>query len=241
MNIYLVRHAEPDYSIDSLTEKGWREARLLAQRLARIQPAHYYVSPMGRARDTASFTLEAARAQAEECDWLREFSAAYDMPQMDGCCRLAWDMLPRVWADDPIYYDAARWFTGAVYRDSGIEAAYHRVTQGFDALLARHGYQKDGGVYRVVKPNCDNLILFCHFGVECVLLSHLMGCSPVVLWHHAVALPSSVSILATEEREAGTAVFRMSRFGDLSHLDAVGEPASFSARFCEIYAQAEAE
>ena len=25
MNIYIIRHAEPDYEHDSLTEKGWRE------------------------------------------------------------------------------------------------------------------------------------------------------------------------------------------------------------------------
>ena len=28
--ILIIRHGEPDYSVDSLTDKGWREARLLA-------------------------------------------------------------------------------------------------------------------------------------------------------------------------------------------------------------------
>ena len=37
MNIYIIRHAEPDYARDSLTEKGWREAELLSRRL---QPFH---------------------------------------------------------------------------------------------------------------------------------------------------------------------------------------------------------
>ena len=73
MNIYIVRHAEPDYTIDSLTEKGWREAELLSRRLSKITPAHYYVSPLGRAKDTASLTLKAVGAAAEECWWLREF------------------------------------------------------------------------------------------------------------------------------------------------------------------------
>ena len=30
MKLLIIRHGEPDYSIDSLTEKGWREAELLA-------------------------------------------------------------------------------------------------------------------------------------------------------------------------------------------------------------------
>ena len=57
--------------------------------------------------------------------------------------------------------------------------------------------------------------------------------TPVTLWHHTVALPSSVTVVTTEEREKGTAIFRMSRFADLSHLDAAGEAPSFFARFCE--------
>ena len=39
MTIYIIRHAEPDYTHDSLTEKGWREARLLGWRFANIQDA----------------------------------------------------------------------------------------------------------------------------------------------------------------------------------------------------------
>ena len=50
MTIYIIRHAEPDYARDSLTEKGWREAALLSHRLAKIPDASYYVSPLGRDR-----------------------------------------------------------------------------------------------------------------------------------------------------------------------------------------------
>ena len=32
MKILLIRHGDPDYEKDSLTEKGWHEAELLAQR-----------------------------------------------------------------------------------------------------------------------------------------------------------------------------------------------------------------
>ena len=57
MKILLIRHAEPDYARDSLTEKGWREAELLSQRLAGLDIRDIYCSPLGRARDTASLTL----------------------------------------------------------------------------------------------------------------------------------------------------------------------------------------
>ena len=32
MKLLIVRHGDPDYSIDSLTEKGWREAELLSKK-----------------------------------------------------------------------------------------------------------------------------------------------------------------------------------------------------------------
>ena len=32
MKIIFIRHGEPNYEIDSLTEKGWREAELLSKR-----------------------------------------------------------------------------------------------------------------------------------------------------------------------------------------------------------------
>ena len=40
---------------------------------------------------------------------------------------------------------------------------------------------------------------------------------------------------ADEERRKGSASFRIASYGDISHLYAKGEPASFSARFCECY------
>ena len=53
-----MRHGDPDYSIDSLTEKGWREAELLSQRLIKLDVKEFYCSPLGRAKDTASKILE---------------------------------------------------------------------------------------------------------------------------------------------------------------------------------------
>lgn len=34
MKLLFIRHGDPDYEKDSLTEKGWHEAELLGQRMA---------------------------------------------------------------------------------------------------------------------------------------------------------------------------------------------------------------
>jgi probable phosphoglycerate mutase len=59
MELIIVRHAEPNYEIDSLTEKGWKEAKLLSHRTTKWDIRDIYCSPLGRAKDTASFTLKA--------------------------------------------------------------------------------------------------------------------------------------------------------------------------------------
>ena len=58
MKLLIVRHGDPDYDIDSLTEKGWKEVKYLSQRLSKLEVKAFYVSPLGRAKDTASVTLK---------------------------------------------------------------------------------------------------------------------------------------------------------------------------------------
>ena len=66
LRILLIRHAEPDYTIDSLTPKGCMEAELLSRRLINYQIRDYFCSPLGRARDTAAYTLEKLGREADQ-------------------------------------------------------------------------------------------------------------------------------------------------------------------------------
>ena len=109
------------------------------------------------------------------------------------------------------------------------------MIEKFDELLKEHGYVREGKYYRAEKANNDTLVFFCHFGLGCVLLSHLLNISPMVLWHGTCAAPTSVTTVVTEERRKGIASFRMLSFGDISHLYAKEEPPAFAARFCETY------
>ena len=232
MKIIIVRHADPDYALDSLTEVGWEEARLLSDRLCRLDVKEFYVSPLGRARDTASLTLDKLGREAAVCDWLREFWPSICRPDREGLS-ICWDWLPTDWTKEPAFFDYRRWTEPAVM--AGVAQAAKEVTDGLDAILAKNGYVREGENYRVERPNEDTVLFFCHFGLECVLLSHLLHISPMVLWHGTCAAPASVTILTTEERRKGIASFRMNTFGDTSHLYVAGQTPSWSARFCEMY------
>ena len=120
-----------------------------------------------------------------------------------------------------------------------VQAEAKRVWDGIDGILADYGYVREGNTYRVTAPNEDTIAIFCHFGVTCVMLGHLLGISPMILWHNFCAAPTSVTSLITEERRKGIACFRMNAFGDTAHLYANGEPPAFAARFCETYDNSE--
>lgn len=234
MKLMIIRHGDPDYSIDSLTEKGRREAELLARRLKEVKIDAFYVSPLGRARDTAEYTLKAKNAEATVCPWLREFHA----PVLDmhtGEERLPWDLLPQDWTAVEEYYSKDLWHTVPMMSQGRVNDEALRVFAGIDEILKDHGYERESNYYRAVRPNRETIALFCHFGVECVMLSHLLGISPVVLWQGLCAAPSSVTSLITEERRKGIAYLRMNTFGDTGHLYKYGEEPAFAARFCEIY------
>ncbi|MDO4523539.1 MAG: histidine phosphatase family protein [Eubacteriales bacterium] len=250
MKIYIVRHADPDYEHDTLTEHGWEEARRLVPRFSTLDIKNFYVSPLGRARDTASCTLQALHRTAEVCDWLREFPAELNVSDYeelkaaypdtkyaaDGTSkRIVWDMLPGYLTAHPEYLDRCLWRKSLVAANSDIVSVYDSVTTQFDMLLAKHGYERQGDCYHAVHPNRDAIAFFCHYGLECVLLSHLMNVSPFALWNGTVFAPTSVSLLRTEERKSGIAYFRAAQLGDISHLYVDGMEPSFSARFCETY------
>lgn len=238
MKLLIVRHGDPDYDIDSLTEKGWREAELLSHRISKLDVKAFYMSPLGRAQDTASLTLKKMGREAKVCDWLREFDAPV-YKTADGNLSITWDWKPREWTAVEEYYDRNLWTSTPVMQDGQVNEKYQDVCRSLDELLADHGYRRERNIYRAENPNMDTIVLFCHFGLECVLLSHLLGISPMVLWHGFCAAPSSVTTLVTEEREEGIACFRMSSFGDISHLYAGDEEPAFAARFCEMFSNAD--
>ena len=87
----------------------------------------------------------------------------------------------------------------------------------------------------MLRGNTDTIVIFCHLGVTFAMMAHILGISPAVLWQQFFIAPTSVTMLCTEEREAGNAAFRVKFMGDTSHLLEGNEAASDSGFFQEIY------
>lgn len=234
MKLLIVRHAEPDYAVDGLTPKGHREAEMLAKRLAPLPVTAYYQSPLGRAQLTAGYTLRACGRTAETLPWLREFRGSCPDP-VTGKTRICWDQRPEHWEGRSMLYSPEEWVRDDLMQGGDVEAQWNMVRDGIDELLARHGYRREGLMYRCDDNRDDTIVLFCHFAVGTVLMSRILNMPPLPMLQTLCMAPSSVTTLTTEERKKGLVVFRCNGYGDISHLYAGNEKPSTAGMFCECY------
>ncbi|MGB4658254.1 MAG: histidine phosphatase family protein, partial [Mobilitalea sp.] len=96
MKLIFVRHGDPDYKNDYLTDKGFREAGLLADRLTKLNIRDFYSSPLGRAKATAKVTLDRLDREAVVYDWLQEFPGTV-IDEVTKEPRIPWDFYPSDW------------------------------------------------------------------------------------------------------------------------------------------------
>lgn len=234
MKISIIRHAEPDYKNNTLTEKGFREADLLGKYLKDEKIDAIYCSPLPRAKYTADAIVKYNKTKTYEVfEYLKEFNTRIDLPYKKN--HLVWDLRPKYLNDNPLLYDKDRWLEVKEVNFDGIKSHYQSVKDLLGSILKKHGYEKNGYYYNVLNSNHDHIVFVCHFGLGSFILSELLNISPNALLNHTCAQPSSVTTVYTEERQKGKAIFRMLNFGAVEHLIFNGEKPSFMARFDEVF------
>lgn len=234
MKLIFIRHGDPDYENDTVTPRGQKEVVALNARVKKWVVDRFYCSPLGRARATADGALKDTGRTALTEEFLREFYVRIDDP-ITGKKRIPWDLMPVYWTKVPQLYDKDEWQNAPLYGTGEVAPQREFVVSGIDRILAEYGYIRDGNIYRTEKGSEKTVVFFCHLGVQFVILSHLLGLSAPVLWHGFFVAPTSVTTVATEERQAGKVAFRCKGLGDVSHLYAAGIAPSDSGFFNETF------
>jgi broad specificity phosphatase PhoE len=227
MRLYIVRHAEPDYSIDSLTPAGHREAQALAERMVKLAPTHLFSSPVQRARHTCQYTAQKLGVEPGIEKWTAEL----------GQCRQAYEPWGGlcIW-DCPGELVRARyplptrdnWFEMPEFSNPLYRESLEMVGRESDAFFTRFGYVREGGRYRIERPNQYRITLFCHGGFGLWWLAHLLEIPLPLVFSGFFLPPSSVTTVLFDERSKDWAVPRSLGMGDVSHLYAAGLPVSNS-------------
>ncbi|MCR5633781.1 MAG: phosphoglycerate mutase family protein [Lachnospiraceae bacterium] len=246
MRIIFVRHGEPDYARDTLTEKGKLQAAAVAERLKDEGIEEIYASPMGRAQLTASYTSKLLGLPVTTLDFMHEIS---------------WGGKPRdgVDADIPKYLEMASgkgeihfenaidipenghpWTLGDRMLESGFDFFkddwrehpyfkcniatdfYDFVSGKFDEFLKERGYTQEGNRFYCSAKENKTIAVFSHGGSGgCVLAKLLNLPFPYV----AVVMPYEVTSVISVDIpfDPGNYVHgRLEIFNDVGHIKNIG-------------------
>jgi broad specificity phosphatase PhoE len=222
MRLFLIRHADPDYPNNTITEHGHREAAALADRLARLGLDRIYSSPMPRAYQTAEYTAKLLHLPIQIEEWTRELAWRIEHPTLGRVP--VWDVPGEEFRGDAGCLTLDSWDRLGCLSGADLRPLYEELQAQGDEYLERLGYRREGARYRVVRRNVEKVALFCHGGFGLALLAHLLHVPLTLAWSGFWLPPSSVTTVLMDERSDGWAVPRCTGLGDVSHLYAAGLP-----------------
>jgi probable phosphoglycerate mutase len=208
MKLYIIRHADPDYENNTITDFGWEEAHALAQWLKDVHIDKIYTSPLGRAIDTAKptceikgMTSEILPWTAEHIDYMRDNNLT---PESE--CTYSYSIQNGI-------YD---------YKDFSSPERMKTVEnmqKCSDEFLASLGYEREGALYKVTRENNDAIAVFCHGGFGGAWITYLMGNAPGNYWQTISLSTSSVTTFAFHNYSK-TGYIRpiLCRLGEIKHI-----------------------
>ena len=231
MRLILIRHGEPDYEKDCLTEKGMEQAEGTARRLSGEGISAIYSSPMGRARDTASYTAQRLGLKVNTLDFMHEIDWGDTKEDKEDKLEYEghpWTLGFKMLTEDPEYVGSSDWDKHHYFRDNKCLSYYRKISPCVDEFLSSFGLIRRNGLYYCEK-NCDDTVaLFAHGGSGAVLISHILSLPfPFVLTTMPYGL-CSVSIIEFIQREGEMTIPILSLFNDMGHIkDVKREPLKF--------------
>ncbi len=219
MDLWIVRHGEPIYGPDTLTDLGRRQAQALADRFAVHGLHRVYSSPQGRALETAEPTAQRLGLPVTVLPWVREVWPEMTLPQPDGSRRFVMDMPGTLYRSDEAIGLGEKWYAMDCLAGSQARETFAYVAEESDRFLAELGYRREGGVYRVTAPNEERIAVFCHAGLTLSCwLPHLMAIPPHLFWAAFDLTHSGVTLLHWENSPSGYTAPKCLLLSDMSHI-----------------------
>ncbi len=176
-----VRHGDPIYEPDSLTEEGHRQAEALSKRLARYGVDEIYASTSNRARLTAKPTCEKLGLEATLLDWANEYYAFCDMSVRKEDDTRCWCFYSAAFKEKFVHPEVRalgnKWYEHELFKDEGFAAGVQRVDREADEFFRSLGYEheRETGRFKAIQPNEKRVALFAHQGFGLLFLSSVLG------------------------------------------------------------------
>ena len=214
MRILFVRHGEPDYVHDCLTQTGRAQALAAAERLAGEGISEIYASPCGRAAETAACTAKRLGLPVVTLDYMREISWGGPGIPHNGH---PWTLGDRM-LEEGFDFSAGDWREHPYFRENIATDCFTRIIACFDAFLRAQGYRHEGNRFFCEAGTDKTIALFSHGGSGACALAHLFALPfPYV----ASVMPYDFTSIIIADLPAARGAYvhpRLELFNDCAHI-----------------------
>ena len=206
MKIYLIRHGDPDYSTDTLTQAGKAEAQSLAEYLSTVNIDLLFTSPLGRARATAAYSESVLKKQAEVLDWTEEVK----LLAPDGSDFMTWYGNPQHYKD-LTYQNNKTWIK--VIQNIEVESDTLFENLGWKRIAHQYHFLPQKNIKKELQ-----IVLFSHGGFGLTWLAHLLNIPYHLMWTSFFLHTSSITTILFDERPTSIATPKVIALSALPHL-----------------------
>jgi probable phosphoglycerate mutase len=230
MLFFYIRHGDPIYDPDSLTELGKKQADAVSKRLALYGIDKIYASSSNRAIQTAKPTCEILKKDMEILDFANE-QHAWDELNVERDGRKRWICddpgMKELFTDESLLASGHKWYEypGLSEYKAGIE----RISENTVELFKSLGYERidKTGKYKVLKHNDDRVALFAHAGFGMGFLSEVLCIPYPVFATHFDICHTGMTVIEFKE-ENGFAIPKVLTLSSDSHLYREGLPTKYN-------------
>lgn len=180
MLLFYVRHGDPIYNPDGLTELGKKQADALVDRMKCCKPDRIFASSSNRAIMTAQPTARALEKEIETLDWCHENYAGRDfmLPDVNGKKKWCFQQqkMKEIFVSEEVRRLDKEWYLHPAFNDTNFQDGILRIQKCADEFISSLGYrhvpEKNG--YIAERPNEERIALFAHQGFGLAFLSCLL-------------------------------------------------------------------
>lgn len=234
MLLYYVRHGDPIYNPDSLTDLGLAQAEALKHRFAAHGLDEIYSSTSNRAYQTAVPTAKILKKKITQLDWCKESRAYEDfrVTREDGSYEWCFHHGESVekFLDPEVTALQYKWYDHPYFEGTRFKEGMLRIEREADEFLLSFGYRHDRErhVYIPEAPNDKRVALFAHEGFGMAFLSAVLDIPYPVLSTRFGISHSTVSVIQLNDNFGnGYCVPKLLQLSNDSHLFAERLPTKY--------------
>lgn len=223
MLLYIVRHGDPIYETDSLTERGKLQAEAVGKRMFDAKIDKIFSSPYGRAKETADPACRLLGLEKQIEEWTHEIEDERLTPFPDGKMKSITLVQNTYYLENgniDLPYERSFECTGI--NQSNMKDAVKYIEENGKIFLEKLGYKEENGIYRILRPNEEKVALFCHAAFSRAWLSVLLHIPLHIMWSSFQYTHTGVTVVEFQNNENGITAPRCLCYSDVSHLYADG-------------------